>query len=165
MESITNVADSDISCPISVNGDQQCSIISEPAHNLDSATFAGNSEVHTSSMAMGFILIFHSSGVTFTRNTPVLYRCRIGRFCQRGARRWRKVSTSINNPYDIHIKSIADHDTSVLKKYVLTSGWRTAGFLNDPDLPKSSMIGYYCDSLERIAYVYPVVQSAQATSM
>jgi hypothetical protein len=31
---------------------------------------------------MGFILIFHSSGVTFARNTPVLYRCRIGRFCR-----------------------------------------------------------------------------------
>ncbi|EED15777.1 hypothetical protein TSTA_009020 [Talaromyces stipitatus ATCC 10500] len=40
---------------------------------------------------------------------------------------------------------------NALKHYVLTGGWRNAHFIKEPDLPKSSIIDYYCDSLERIA--------------
>lgn len=41
---------------------------------------------------------------------------------------------------------------NALKRYILTGLWRDAAFLNEPGCePEGSIIGFWCDALERFA--------------
>jgi hypothetical protein len=47
---------------------------------------------------------------------------------------------------------------SAIKRWVLMGGWRDALYLKEPNdkVVSASQIGYYCDMLEKIAWVSPV---------
>ncbi|CAI7624208.1 unnamed protein product [Penicillium glandicola] len=43
---------------------------------------------------------------------------------------------------------------NAIKRWVLMGGWRNALFLSEPgQAPSTTLIGYYCDMLEKIAAV------------